>query len=105
MVLKCCTVIIGSLIPTDYLVQAIAQELRVKVFVRDDKLRILNCLEDYVLTRLLTRNALDAHLHVLPMHLLNKRSLLDYLRPLKSRFDNVLALKPTGWTYQEQGSR
>lgn len=84
--------------------KAIAQELRVKVFVRDDKLRILNCLEDYVLTRLLTRNALDAHLHVLPMHLLNKRSLLDYLRPLKSRFDNVLALKPTGWTYQEQGS-
>ena len=85
--------------------QAVAEALTALVWVRDDKLKVLNCLEDTELTSLLTRNAMEARVHVLPMHLLNKRSLSDYLRPLKSRFDNVLALKPTGWTFEDQGNR
>ena len=84
--------------------QAIAKALNIRVFVRDDKFRVLNCLEDDELKRMLTRSNFEARLHVLPMHLLNKRSLSEYLRPLKSRYDNVLALKPTGWTFEDQGN-
>ena len=85
----------------DLRTQAIAEALCLRVFVKADKLRILDCLEDAALTKMLTRDSLHAGLHVLPMHLINKKSLMDYLRPLKSRFDNVLALKPTGWTFDD----
>lgn len=77
----------------------IAKVLNTKIYVRPEKLRVMECLEWPELLSLLTGDPSKALVHILPMNLLQKdgylSSLLDSLRP---NFSHIIAIRPTGWS-------
>ncbi|XP_038070829.1 DNA cross-link repair 1A protein-like [Patiria miniata] len=81
---------------------AIAKALGCKVFVAKDKKNILDCLEDNRLQSMLTLDKNASRLHVVTMATLTHQKLKDYLSKFSSRYDAVVAFKPTGWTHSEK---
>ncbi|KAI9317354.1 beta-lactamase-like protein, partial [Zopfochytrium polystomum] len=84
-------VVVGTyLIGKERVFKSIARALRSKVYVDAAKARILACLEDEELNQMLTRDPLSAGVH----HLKGK------LDSVSSRYDHILAVRPTGWTFR-----
>ncbi|RNA12385.1 DNA cross-link repair 1A, partial [Brachionus plicatilis] len=79
---------------------AIAEELALKVSVTREKWNIINCLENDKLIKMVTLNPNETNLHVISMGLLNIKDLQNYLSKYPN-YDNLLAIKPTGWTHKE----
>eukprot|EP00057_Strongylocentrotus_purpuratus_P010546 XP_011665020.1 PREDICTED: DNA cross-link repair 1A protein-like isoform X3 [Strongylocentrotus purpuratus] len=96
----CATYTIGK----EKVFRAIAEALECKVYVDSRKLKVLECLEDDDLMSLLTRDnkAATCRLHVIAMNMLNHQKLKEYLSQFSSRYDNILAFKPTGWTHSDK---
>nr|XP_033797243.1 DNA cross-link repair 1A protein [Geotrypetes seraphini] len=80
---------------------AIAEVLGCKVSMSQDKYKTLQCLESERVQSLITTDWNSTGLHVLPMMQINVKGLLNHLIKF-SRYDRILAFKPTGWTYSDR---
>jgi len=69
------------------------------VFVDARKQSILQCQDDDELRALLTREPLDASVHLVPLGSITKENMGDYLATFKGFFTRTVAFRPTGWTY------
>lgn len=75
------------------------------IYVESYKRKILNILNDETINTYLVANAFQAKLHVIAMSKLNNiHHLLTYYESYKSKYDKVVAIKPTGWTYSERNN-
>ncbi|XP_009078554.1 PREDICTED: DNA cross-link repair 1A protein [Acanthisitta chloris] len=80
---------------------AIAEVLGSKASVSRDKYRTLQCLESAAVNSLISVDWNGTLLHVLPMMQINFKALQDHLNKFSENFDQILAFKPTGWTYSD----
>ncbi|XP_026707395.1 DNA cross-link repair 1A protein isoform X2 [Athene cunicularia] len=80
---------------------AIAEVLGSKASMSRDKYKTLQCLESAAVDSLITVDWNGTLLHVLPMMQINFKGLQDHLSKFSENFDQVLAFKPTGWTYSD----
>ncbi|XP_068254966.1 DNA cross-link repair 1A protein [Nyctibius grandis] len=80
---------------------AIAEVLGSKASMSRDKYKTLQCLESAAINSLISVDWDGTLLHVLPMMQINFKSLHDHLSKFSENFDQVLAFKPTGWTYSD----
>ncbi|XP_014728009.1 PREDICTED: DNA cross-link repair 1A protein [Sturnus vulgaris] len=80
---------------------AIAEVLGSKASVSRDKYKTLQCLESAAVNSLLSMDWNGTLLHVLPMRQINFKGLQDHLSKFSENFDQILAFKPTGWTYSD----
>ncbi|KAM6262990.1 DNA cross-link repair 1A protein isoform 1-T2 [Spheniscus humboldti] len=80
---------------------AIAEVLGSKASVSRDKYKTLQCLESAAVNSLISVDWDGTLLHVLPMMQINFKGLQDHLNKFSENFDQVLAFKPTGWTYSD----
>ncbi|XP_065494979.1 DNA cross-link repair 1A protein isoform X2 [Caloenas nicobarica] len=80
---------------------AIAEVLGSKASMSHDKYKTLQCLESAAVNSLISVDWGGTLLHVLPMMQINFKSLQDHLYKFSENFDQVLAFKPTGWTYTD----
>ncbi|KAF8476023.1 beta-lactamase-like protein [Kalaharituber pfeilii] len=81
---------------------AIAQALGSRIYVPGYKLALLaKCLEDPVLTKLLTPDPLDAQVHMVPLMDITPPTCAAYLEKwTRGRFTRIVGLRPTGWSYK-----
>ncbi|XP_010006224.1 PREDICTED: DNA cross-link repair 1A protein [Chaetura pelagica] len=80
---------------------AIAEVLGSKASMSRDKYKTLQCLESAAVNSLISMDWDGTLLHVLPMMQINFKGLQDHLNKFSDNFDQVLAFKPTGWTYSD----
>ncbi|KAM6347211.1 DNA cross-link repair 1A protein isoform 4-T4 [Alca torda] len=80
---------------------AIAEVLGSKASMSRDKYKTLQCLESATVNSLISMDWDGTLLHVLPMMQINFKGLQDHLNKFSENFDQVLAFKPTGWTYSD----
>ncbi|XP_027548033.1 DNA cross-link repair 1A protein [Neopelma chrysocephalum] len=80
---------------------AIAEVLGSKASMSRDKYKTLQCLESTVVNSLISVDWNGSLLHVLPMMQINFKGLQGHLNKFSENFDQVLAFKPTGWTYSD----
>ncbi|XP_053168035.1 DNA cross-link repair 1A protein [Hemicordylus capensis] len=80
----------------------IAEVLGSKVSMSQDKYKTLQCLELATINSLITLDWNDTLLHLLPMMQINFKSLQNHLNRFSKNFDQILAFKPTGWTYSDR---
>ncbi|KAM6329835.1 DNA cross-link repair 1A protein isoform 2-T2 [Podargus strigoides] len=80
---------------------AIAEVLGSKASMSRDKYKTLQCLESAAVNSLISVDWGGTLLHVLPMMQINFKGLQDHLNKFSENFDQVLAFKPTGWTYSD----
>ena len=81
------------------IVKAIAQTLNTKVYCDSRKSTILRCQNDPELHALLTKNPLEAGVHVVPLSTVASDRFQDYMDKWKGRWSRAVAFRPTGWTY------
>ncbi|KAJ1982175.1 repair protein PSO2 SNM1 [Dimargaris verticillata] len=84
---------------------SIAQAIGSKVYVEPYKRRLLECLCDSDLLAMLATQPSDAQVHVVPMNRLNRDILEAYLQLHRKQFTHLVAIKPTGWTFQSKSPR
>lgn len=81
---------------------ALAEVLGSKVCLSRDKYNTMCCLESEQVRQRITTDWKAAQVHVLPMMQLNFKKLQDYLARFSSQYDQLVAFKPTGWTFSQQ---
>ncbi|XP_056285406.1 DNA cross-link repair 1A protein [Pseudoliparis swirei] len=81
---------------------ALAEVLGSKVCLSRDKFNTMCCLEWEQVRRSVTTDWKAAQVHVLPMMQLSFKKLQDYLARFSERYDQLVAFKPTGWTFSQQ---
>ncbi|KAM6963537.1 DNA cross-link repair 1A protein [Tautogolabrus adspersus] len=81
---------------------ALAEVLGSKVCLSRDKYNTMCCLESEQVRQHITTDWKAAQVHVLPMMQLNFQKLRDYLARFSSLYDQLVAFKPTGWTFSQQ---
>ncbi len=93
-------VMVGSyLIGKERIALALAKALSSLIYVPEYKRLIFNTFEWEEFTSILTDNPKEALVHIVPMGILNKNDISDYLEPyLPNHFTHVTAIRPTGWT-------
>ncbi|XP_062859114.1 DNA cross-link repair 1A protein [Trichomycterus rosablanca] len=83
---------------------AIGQVLGSKIYMSKEKYRTMCCLESQQICQSVTADIKEmkkAQVHVLPMMQLNFRNLRAYLNKLSGTYDQLVAFKPTGWTFTQ----
>ncbi|KAH8554165.1 DNA repair metallo-beta-lactamase-domain-containing protein [Umbelopsis sp. PMI_123] len=83
----------------------IAKLLNSKVFVTSLKRSILLCQENEEIEAILTDNAKEAQVHVIPLMHLKADNLSAYVKSLSPYFTSVLAFRPTGWTFKSSSAQ
>ncbi|KAE9398583.1 DRMBL-domain-containing protein [Gymnopus androsaceus JB14] len=83
------------------IVKAIAQALQSKIYCDSRKTAILRCQADPELHALLTRNPLEAQVHIVPLGHVNLDKLKEYSEKYKGHFRKVVGFRPTGWTFTQ----
>ncbi|KAG1577625.1 hypothetical protein G6F48_012551 [Rhizopus delemar] len=78
----------------------IAKKLKSKIFVTDRKMEILSCFGDDELMKMLTDEPKEAQVHVIPLGHILPENLEAYIRSLQPHFTQMVAFKPTGWTFR-----
>ncbi|KAM9424745.1 DNA cross-link repair 1A protein [Pholidichthys leucotaenia] len=81
---------------------ALAEILGSKVCLSRDKYNTMCCLESKQIRELITTDWKVAQVHVLPMMQLSFKKLQDHLARFAQQYDQLVAFKPTGWTFSEQ---
>ncbi|KAF6724974.1 DNA cross-link repair 1A protein [Oryzias melastigma] len=81
---------------------ALAEVLGSKVCLSKDKYNTMCCLESEQIKKQITTDWKGAQVHVLPMMHLNFKKLQDHLARFSSQYDQLVAFKPTGWTFSQQ---
>ncbi|EGF79482.1 hypothetical protein BATDEDRAFT_1998, partial [Batrachochytrium dendrobatidis JAM81] len=80
---------------------AMSKAISSKIYADATKRRVLACLEDPDLDRLVVSQPEEANVHLCTMMQLNKTSLEGMLDKYKGRFTSIIAVRPTGWTFQK----
>lgn len=75
------------------------------MFVTSAKRRILLCEENKELEAILTDNAKEAQVHVIPLMHLKGDNLSAYVKSLSPYFTSILAFRPTGWTFKSSSAQ
>ena len=71
---------------------AIAKAINSKIFCSDHKMKLLQCIdEDPELQRMLTRDPLDAQVHVTGLFAINRDNLGEYLDSFKGHFTKIVS--------------
>lgn len=83
----------------------IAKALDSKIYAPPSKMRICACLEDEELNRRLTKNPLEAQVHMQTLMEIRAETLHDYMMTYKGHFARVVGFRPTGWSYRPPTSR
>ena len=83
----------------------IAKALNSKIYAPPGKMRICACLEDADLNARLTKNPLEAQVHMQTLMELRAETLHDYMMTYKGHFARVVGFRPTGWSYRPPTSR
>ncbi|KAK5049964.1 hypothetical protein LTR84_004083 [Exophiala bonariae] len=83
----------------------IAKALNSKIYAPPGKMRICACLEDPDLNARLTKNPLEAQVHMQTLMELRAETLHDYMMTYKGHFARVVGFRPTGWSYRPPTSR
>ncbi|KAI8645049.1 DNA repair metallo-beta-lactamase-domain-containing protein [Parasitella parasitica] len=78
----------------------IAKTLNSKIFVTDQKRAILECFHDQELEARLTDQGREAQVHVIPLGHIQAENLEAYFRSLQPHFTQMIAFRPTGWTFR-----
>ncbi|KAM8729745.1 DNA cross-link repair 1A protein [Acanthopagrus schlegelii] len=81
---------------------ALAEVLGSKVCLSRDKYNTMCCLESEEVRNRITTDWKAAQVHVLPMMHLTFKKLQDYLARFSRQYDQLMAFKPTGWTFSQQ---
>ncbi|KAE8284048.1 DNA cross-link repair 1A protein SNM1-like protein A [Larimichthys crocea] len=81
---------------------ALAEVLGSKVCLSRDKYNTMCCLESEQVRQRITTDWKAAQVHVLPMMQLSFKKLQDYLARFSRQYDQLVAFKPTGWTFSQQ---
>ncbi|XP_028288015.1 DNA cross-link repair 1A protein [Parambassis ranga] len=81
---------------------ALAEVLGSKVCLSRDKYNTMCCLESEEVRERITTDWKAAQVHVLPMMQLTFKKLQDHLARFSSQYDQLVAFKPTGWTFSQQ---
>eukprot|EP00945_MAST-04E_sp_MAST-4E-sp1_P002244 g2244.t1 len=83
---------------------ACARHFGVKVHVTSAKMRMINCfMWEKKDMDCLTRNIESTDFHVVSMGQINFKRLGIYLSSLRRKYDNVVAIRPTGWAFGGRG--
>ncbi|PWN31329.1 DRMBL-domain-containing protein [Meira miltonrushii] len=98
-------VVVGTYtIGKEKIVMACAKALGTRIYCADPrKYRVYAQLEDDELHSLLTRDPLQAYVHVTSLMSINGDALQEHsskMRSLGMRIDRSIAFRPTGWTYR-----
>lgn len=101
----CVLVVVGTYtIGKEKIVLACARALGTRIYCADPrKYRVYAQLEDDELHSLLTRDPLQAYVHVTSLMSINGDALQEHsskMRSLGMRIDRSIAFRPTGWTYR-----
>ncbi|KAM7370776.1 hypothetical protein PAMP_010297 [Pampus punctatissimus] len=81
---------------------ALAEVLGSKVCLSRDKYNTMCCLESEQVKQRITTDWKAAQVHVLPMMQLSFKKLQDHLTRFSGQYDQLVAFKPTGWTFSQQ---
>ncbi|KAG7227922.1 hypothetical protein INR49_013716 [Caranx melampygus] len=81
---------------------ALAEVLGSKVCLSRDKYNTMCCLESEQVQQRITTDWKAARVHVLPMMQLSSKKLQAHLARFSKQYDQLVAFKPTGWTFSQQ---
>ncbi|XP_029954319.1 DNA cross-link repair 1A protein isoform X1 [Salarias fasciatus] len=81
---------------------ALAEVLGSKVCLSRDKYNTMCCLESDQIRERVTTDWRAAQVHVLPMMQLTFNKLQDHLARFSQQYNQLVAFKPTGWTFSQQ---
>ncbi|THU92728.1 DRMBL-domain-containing protein [Dendrothele bispora CBS 962.96] len=81
------------------IVKAIAKALHTKVYCDARKAAILRCQSDPELHAMLTKDPLDANVHLVPLGVVTSDKLKPYVDRFNGHFSRAIGFRPTGWTY------
>nr|XP_039258170.1 DNA cross-link repair 1A protein-like [Styela clava] len=94
--------VVGTyLIGKERIFAAVANAIGSQAFVAQDKFRTIQCLQDDTLSKLVTRDATEANVHVIPMRQLSVKDLKSRLCQFR-QYEQLVAFKPTGWTHDNK---
>ncbi|XP_014787431.1 uncharacterized protein LOC106881526 isoform X2 [Octopus bimaculoides] len=79
---------------------ALAEAIGSKIGVTQEKKKLLDCLQSLIMDKLLTLDLKSCSIHVVKMGNLNYKNLNEHLKRYEN-FNQILALKPTGWTHNK----
>lgn len=80
--------------------KSIAHAVGVKVAVSTEKMKILTCLDDKELNKMLTLDYHTAQFHIVSLADMSFKKLHEYLKKYKvNGYNRLVAFKPTGWTF------
>ncbi|XP_036428597.1 DNA cross-link repair 1A protein [Colossoma macropomum] len=82
---------------------AVSQVLGSKVYMSRDRYNTMCCLELEQIHQCFTTDSKAARVHVLPMMQLNFKNLKTHLNKFSESYDQLVAFKPTGWTFTQSG--
>ncbi|XP_051530764.1 DNA cross-link repair 1A protein [Myxocyprinus asiaticus] len=80
---------------------AVSEVLGSKVCLSRDKYNTMCCLESEQVKQCITTDWQTAQVHVLPMMQLNFKNLRTHLNKFSRKYDQIVAFKPTGWTFNQ----
>ncbi|GET01747.1 DNA repair protein Pso2/Snm1, putative [Rhizophagus clarus] len=96
-------IVIGTyLIGKEKVFFGIAKAFRSKIYVTNEKRKMLMCQEIPGIESLLTDDPHQANVHVASLMSIKSDNIFAYLESLKPTFKYVMAFRPTGWTYKGQ---
>ena len=83
----------------------IAKALRSKIYAPPNKQKICAALEDPELSALMTKDPLEAQVHMQMIMEIRAETLADYLTSYKPHFSRIVGFRPSGWNYRPPNSR
>ncbi|KAH8929267.1 DRMBL-domain-containing protein [Atractiella rhizophila] len=84
-------------------VKGIAKAIDSKIYCNDTKAKTFACIDDAELHSMLTKDPLEAQVHVTNLFGISRETLEEYLESFKGYFTSIIGLRPTGWTFKAEG--
>ena len=75
----------------------VAKRFNFKVFTSGNRLKALRAIDDPEILSLLVEDPLDADIHIVTLGQVQLKYLREYLAHYSERYDNLLAVRPSGW--------
>ncbi|CAJ0904858.1 10369_t:CDS:10 [Entrophospora sp. SA101] len=94
-------IVVGTyLIGKEKIFYGVAKAFKSKIYVTEEKRRLISCQENPSLEELLTNDPLEASIHVASLTSLKYENLISYLETFHPKYQHVMAFRPTGWAYR-----
>jgi len=85
---------------------ALAERFSLKFYCKPSKMKILKCLEiDPIINEFATTDEEEARIHVVPIFDISIKKLEAFLDLHKNKWTRVIAIRPTGWTFEKSGGQ